>query len=419
MRAVVLSGGGGKGAYEVGVWKALRKLKINYDIVTGTSIGALNGALMVQKDYLKTVWLWRNIDFSQIYNVKLKYEYNTQDGKKEIFDMYKKNILENGGMGLQKIEKIINTYINPKKFFSSPINFGLITLNISDFKQLSLKKSDLNNDNLKDYLMASATCFPAFQLKEIDGKKYVDGGYYDNLPINLAIELGADEIIAVDLEAIGLKQLLKKKNVKITYIRPRKRLNSFLIFNKAEARRAMRLGYNDTMKTFDKLDGDKYTFYHHQLHKNYEHLKPAFIAALNNILEVDKKNQSIIDKLFAIASLSKLKNNNDDKKLMKEMNKTIEYLGRLFEIDDAKIYTMSKFNEILFAYIMSTEEMSIPLIEKKIKDNKIAELLNTKFVVKYLYMKILNHTNHDKKQLYKLSLLFPKEFLAALYLSII
>ena len=44
MRAVVLSGGGSKGAYEIGVWKALRKLHISYDIVTGTSVGALNAA---------------------------------------------------------------------------------------------------------------------------------------------------------------------------------------------------------------------------------------------------------------------------------------------------------------------------------------------------------------------------------------
>ena len=50
MLAVVLSGGGARGAYEAGVWKALKKLHIKYDIVTGTSIGANNGFMMVQKD---------------------------------------------------------------------------------------------------------------------------------------------------------------------------------------------------------------------------------------------------------------------------------------------------------------------------------------------------------------------------------
>ena len=58
MRAVVLSGGGSKGSYQIGVWKALRKLKIKYDIVTGTSVGALNGALMVQNKFHKACKLW-------------------------------------------------------------------------------------------------------------------------------------------------------------------------------------------------------------------------------------------------------------------------------------------------------------------------------------------------------------------------
>ena len=39
-RAIVLSGGGSKGAYQIGVWKALKKMHIDYDIVTGTSVGA-------------------------------------------------------------------------------------------------------------------------------------------------------------------------------------------------------------------------------------------------------------------------------------------------------------------------------------------------------------------------------------------
>ena len=42
---------------------------------------------------------------------------------------------------------------------------------------------------------------------------YIDGGFYDNLPLNLAIELGADEIIAVDLKAVGFKREIKDKNI--------------------------------------------------------------------------------------------------------------------------------------------------------------------------------------------------------------
>ena len=47
-RGLVLGGGGSRGAYEIGVWRAARELNIEFDVVTGTSIGALNGALVVQ-----------------------------------------------------------------------------------------------------------------------------------------------------------------------------------------------------------------------------------------------------------------------------------------------------------------------------------------------------------------------------------
>ena len=61
MLAVVLSGGGAKGAYQIGVWRALRKLNIKYDIITGTSVGALNGAMMVTGDYKRAYKIWKNL----------------------------------------------------------------------------------------------------------------------------------------------------------------------------------------------------------------------------------------------------------------------------------------------------------------------------------------------------------------------
>ena len=72
MRAVVLSGGGSKGSYQIGVWKALRKLKIKYDIVTGTSVGALNGALMVQNKFHKAYKLWKEINMSTLFGEDIK-----------------------------------------------------------------------------------------------------------------------------------------------------------------------------------------------------------------------------------------------------------------------------------------------------------------------------------------------------------
>ena len=136
-----------------------------------------------------------------------------------------------GGMDVVLVEKLISKCIDSDSFYSSNIDYGLVTVNLSGKKAVQLRKSKIPKDKLVDYLMASASCYPAFQKKDIDGKKFIDGGMFDNLPINLAIEMGADEVIAVDLKAPGVKQRVKKKVPTIT-IKPNNKLTNFLNFNK-------------------------------------------------------------------------------------------------------------------------------------------------------------------------------------------
>ena len=73
---IALAGGGSKGSYQIGVWKALRELGVDYDIVTGTSIGAINGALMVMGDYERAERLWSTITVEDIManGVNLKHD---------------------------------------------------------------------------------------------------------------------------------------------------------------------------------------------------------------------------------------------------------------------------------------------------------------------------------------------------------
>lgn len=65
-QAIALAGGGTKGAYQVGAWKAMRELGIPFDIVTGTSIGSVTAALMVQDDFDRAWELWTHITEDQI-----------------------------------------------------------------------------------------------------------------------------------------------------------------------------------------------------------------------------------------------------------------------------------------------------------------------------------------------------------------
>ena len=286
-RAIVLSGGGSKGAYQIGVWKALKKMHIDYDIVTGTSVGALNAALMIQKNYYRAVWLWHNLDFSIVFDEKIDFDYNSKDGKKELMKFYAKNIV-NGGTNVTKLEQTISKTVNIDKIYKSKIDMGIVTVKLPTLKPITLTKNQMPKNRLKDYLIASASCYPAFQKKNINGSNYIDGGFYDNLPINLAIDMGAEEVIAIDLKEVGFKQKVKDKSVKVKIVSPRNDIGSFLVFDKNMARRCIKLGYNDTMKEFTLLEGNKYTFKKSSFDKFYEQYKEIYIDYLKRILKIEK-----------------------------------------------------------------------------------------------------------------------------------
>ncbi|MDD3341333.1 MAG: patatin-like phospholipase family protein [Bacilli bacterium] len=416
-RAIVLSGGGGKGAYQIGVWKALRKMHISYDIVTGTSVGALNGAYMVQKDYIKALIVWKQMNFGQVYNKVVAGDVNTIEGMKEVASMYAKGIIVDGGMDIHNLEMLVEKTFNEKKFRKSNIDFGLVTVNLSEFKPIELTKKEIPKGKVKDYLMASATCYPVFKKKEIGEKTYIDGGMYDNLPVNLAIKMGAEEIIAVDLKAVGIKQKVKDTSVKVTTISPRNRIQSFLVFDKAASNRAIHLGYNDTMKTFHKLDGNTFTFKKGHLAKNYKKYSTRFLGIAHTIFHFNR-NKSLMDKIVTVSAFHKLFKDSKEKEIHKIMLQTIEYLGKIFDMNEENIYDIHMYNRVLLDKVAREDLEEVKNIDKLIKLGNVKKLINTKQIIEYIFVKT-KHTeenNKYKKELASLALVFSKEFLAALYL---
>lgn len=388
MKALVLSGGGAKGAYQIGVWKALKKLGVKFDIVTGTSVGALNGTLIVQNEYRKAVKIWKKINLKSLFNEETTNETTNLD----IYKIYGKKVLKEGGMDTSELEEIINQALNKRKFFSSKINYGLITYNLTDKKPVVITKATINKDSFSNYLVASASCFPAFKEKIINQKKYIDGGYYDNLPINLAIDLGATEIIAVDLNAPGIKQQPKEK-IKTTTIKPRNKLTSFLYFQEKATIKSIKYGYNDTMKTFHKLEGNKYTFKKNNLEKNLRLYLDTYLHILNKILKYKKA-------IHAFEEIIKI-DISTDKELKKELleklfTRIMENLAKSFDLDDSAIYTTKSFNNNL----------------KRKLNNYLKNPKESKKEVE-LYLRIVNN---EFNSLRKEALLNPIDLLKAIYL---
>ena len=66
---LVLEGGGARGAYQIGAWRALAETGVKFSAVAGTSVGALNGALICMGDIDKAEHLWREVSYSQVMDV--------------------------------------------------------------------------------------------------------------------------------------------------------------------------------------------------------------------------------------------------------------------------------------------------------------------------------------------------------------
>lgn len=385
MLGIVLAGGGAKGSYEIGVWKALRKLGIKYDIVTGTSVGALNGTMMVTGAYRDAVKVWENINYSNIIS-----DVDT-DKKFNFVKYYGKNIVKNGA-NIQPLEELLEKVIDEDKFFKSKINFGLVTYNISKLEPRKVIKKDIKKGELKKYIVASSSIYPFFKKKKIDGQNYIDGGYCDNVPINLAIELGATEIIAVDLKAIGITKKVKDKNVKITYITPNNDIGNILKFEKEMARRNIRYGFNDTLKVFKKLDGKMFSFKKNNLRKNYLNYGSEYFEILFNLFPKEYEKFKI----------------DEDKQM--HFNKITEECGNLLELDDSAIYSRFKYNRSLRKKLLDVD-----VIDYESKVKKLLSVLNKKEIVKYFYSIL----DKNSQKLSKYDLFLHDEVLMAIYLYVI
>lgn len=264
MIGLVLGGGGVRGSYQIGVFYALKKSHIKIDGFTGSSIGAFNAAMLASKREEELLYFWRNTEIGKVFGfsdelIKLANsdKFNFKILKAGYNDLIK--VIKNKGITTDNLLNILNELNIEESLFKSNKEFGLVTVRAHDFKPIYVFKKDLKNGKLNEYLMAS--CYlPIFKSKKIiDDNYYLDGGFYDYAPANALLDKGYNKVYVVDLDALGYRRKYKDRD-KIILIKPSKNLGSIININQKKVSENILLGYYDTLKIVNNLDGNKFIF---------------------------------------------------------------------------------------------------------------------------------------------------------------
>ena len=249
-RGLVLAGGGAKGSYQVGAYRALKELGWQPDIITGTSVGCLNAALFVLDKVSEAEELWKNLDIHGVLEMP--------DGKTpEELQNFLLDTVRSGGLDLEPLGDVIDRYLDEDALRAAPVRYGLVMTEMNTLKSVQLPLEQIPQGRLKEYMMASSACFPALRPRTIDGVKYIDGGWRDNMPLTLAASMGATELVAVDIEGVGYNKP-NRTGLPTRVIRSHWDLGPMFDFDGVRAVRNMALGYLDTLRVFGRVGGTAY-----------------------------------------------------------------------------------------------------------------------------------------------------------------
>ena len=262
---LVLGGGGARGIYEIGAWIAFQSCGLHFQVVSGTSIGALVGAMYTQKTLSPVLDFVYHLSPDQIVTDMMEPQ-EALENKEALFEFFKSYLKE--GMDVSPLRNEIEKMLDYDGFMASDIEFACMTYNLSQHEGQAFYKQDFTRENAVDILMASASCYPAFPMTTIGEERFIDGGYEDNLPISLALDMGAEELYVVDVHGIGFVKHVKSDCI-IHRLEPLLPLGHILDFSQSQGMRSLELGFLETMKYLNEYCGYVYTFYAEDWPKMY------------------------------------------------------------------------------------------------------------------------------------------------------
>lgn len=229
---LVLAGGGGKGSYEIGVWKYLREIGLDtkISVISGTSVGGLNAFLIAYNDFNIATQIW------------------TKEISTKILDVISESH-KNGAIFSRKgLLDIIDKYIDFSKVKDFDKAIYVTCYNMNKSKADYIKLNNQSRRKIEKYLLATSAIPIVFENEKFLFKSYCDGGVTDNVPVKPLIDEQCTHAIIVNLKN-DIRIDYSKTRLKTIEIYPSSKLGSFLTgtldFTPANAKARIDLGYND------------------------------------------------------------------------------------------------------------------------------------------------------------------------------
>ncbi len=279
---LVFAGGGGKGAYEIGVWKALSEWKdIHVGAVSGTSVGALNAALYACQAYDKAVDIWENINPQKILT-SIKW---TQKDYAELAALLSfapgaiplravERYLEkrSGIFSREELRKIIEDSRIPQELRKGAMPCYATCYNLEELRTQYFQLNQVSSSDIPEVLLASSAIPIVFPVELVGGVGYVDGGLPgigDNVPVKPLYDAGWRKFIVVYLSREVIPEEEKYEDCQYIEIVPSSHQGGFftgtLDFSPEGSKRRIQQGYKDMReqmwliygsdKKFNKMDG--------------------------------------------------------------------------------------------------------------------------------------------------------------------
>lgn len=279
--AFALAGGGTRGAFEVGVWKALKELGIEIEAIAGTSIGAVNGAIFASGT--DGAEMWKRIKATDVADISGSNLFSITS----IIPTIKK--LQEGGIDSSAFKDLLDKNIDENTIRTSGIDYGLCTFRTDTKKCEELFLEKIPNGKLTEYIMASAS-FPLFKPTQINGVSYSDGGLRNNLPINMLIERGYKNIISVSVKGLGIVKNIDRCGVNIIEINCRTPEVGFMDFDTDSIAESIKSGYFECMRVFGEYFGKHYSIERKSYLEARMIYGPALIRGLEDAAKLCKIN---------------------------------------------------------------------------------------------------------------------------------